>query len=139
MGRAILSKVSSLLSASMQRRIAWFAVSGLIATSLHALVALTATRQFGWTAGPANGLAFIVASVASYYINTLLGAQRASSLPLFIRFCSVAAVCAVLAACIAAVANMAGAGDIMTVLIVSALMPPITFTMHTLWTYKHAH
>lgn len=132
-------RASALLSAPMRRRIGWFAVSGLIATSLHALVALTATRQFGWAAGPANGLAFVVASITSYYINTLLGAKRESTLPLFVRFCSVAAICAVLAYLIASGASWAGAGDILTVLIVSAAMPPITFIMHTLWTYKHAH
>lgn len=123
----------------MRRRIGWFVLSGLIATSLHAWVALTATRQFEWTAGPANGLAFIVASVVSYYINTLLGAKRKSTLPLFLRFCSVAAICAALAYVIASGASWVGAGDILTVLIVSATMPPITFTMHTLWTYKNAH
>jgi putative flippase GtrA len=121
----------------LSRRLGWFLVSGGVATSLHALVALACIHGLSLGTAVANGTAFLIASLASYWINTHLGAKRPHTVEIFLRFMSVTLVCAAVASQAARVAHGWGLNDLLVILFVSAVMPPLTFTLHTLWTYRH--
>jgi putative flippase GtrA len=121
----------------LSRRLGWFLVSGGVATTLHALVAMTCIHGLSWGTALANGTAFLIASLASYWINTHLGAKRPHTAEIFLRFMSVTLVCAAIASQAARLAHGWGLHDILVILFVSAVMPPLTFTLHTLWTYRH--
>jgi putative flippase GtrA len=47
-----------------------FTVVGLLATTIHILVAVTFVEWFGWGPVPSNGAAFLSATLGSYFFNT---------------------------------------------------------------------
>ena len=121
----------------LSRRLGWFLVSGGVATTLHALVAMACIHGLLLGTGTANGIAFLIASLASYWINTHLGAKRSHTVGIFLRFMSVTLVCAAIASQVAQLAHSWGFHDLLVILFVSAVMPPLTFTLHHFWTYRH--
>jgi putative flippase GtrA len=93
---------------SLTKQVSRFAVSGLLATTLHVLIAVGLIRIFVISAPSANGVAFAVATVFSYAINTLWSFSSALHRQNLARFVCVSIIGGALAVGISAVAAQYG-------------------------------
>jgi putative flippase GtrA len=126
----------NLRSPSFVKQIRRFAVSGLLATSLHALVAIGLIRLLAMSAPSANGLAFAVATVFSYAINTLWSFSSALHGQNLVRFICVSIVGGALAMGVSAIAARYDLHYLIGIGLVAILVPPVTFLLHRFWTYR---
>ena len=123
-------------SQQLIRQVRRFAISGLLATLLHTVVAVGLIRLLGMSEPPANGLAFAIATVFSYTINTLWSFSSALQSRNLIRFVCVSVVGGVLAMAMAAVAAAYGLHYLAGIGMVVMVVPPVTFVLHHFWTYR---
>ena len=113
-----------------------FAISGLLVTGLHVLIA-TAFIQFVLPAPSlANGVAFVVATVFSYWINTTWSFSRTLHGRNLVRFCIVSFAGLFLAMFISGVAQDYGLHYLYGIAFVACIIPPVTFLLHNFWTYR---
>ncbi len=124
-------------------RIYRFGVTGLANTAIHAFVAVLCLEGFflgypSLTVGPvvANGVAFVVATVFSYVVNTVWSFSTTIKRKNFLRFIVVAIIGLVAAMALARLAELIGFPPIGSVVLVVCVMPLINFALHTLWTYR---
>ena len=113
-----------------------FAASGVLATGLHALVAAGFMNLVAPIPMLANGIAFAVATAFSYVINTLWSFSKPPRGRNLFRFVQVAAIGCFLAVGISGVAQHFGLSYVVGILAVVCIVPPITFILHGLWTYR---
>lgn len=113
-----------------------FGLTGAASTAVHVIVALVAMRLFG--AGPVvgNAVAYSVATSFSYLLNTCWSFSANLTKKTLARFLVVSAFGGTLTIILAAVVNMLGGGDILGILVIVVLVPPSSFIMHSLWTYR---
>jgi putative flippase GtrA len=113
-----------------------FLVSGLLVTGLHILVAASFIHLALLIPALANGIAFIVATVFSYLINTLWSFSQ----PLYgrnlIRFLTVSLLGCLLAVAVSATVDFYNMHYLMGIACVTITVPPITFFLHKVWTYQ---
>ena len=113
-----------------------FFVSGVLVTGLHVLVAASAIR-FLWVSPMfANGLAFVTATVVSYVINTRWSFSSSFQSRSFLRFCVVSVIGCLLAMTVSGVADAYGWSYWTGIAAVVMVVPPTTFLLHSLWTYR---
>ncbi len=86
---------------------------------------------------PANGLAFVVSTLFSYLLNTLWSFSRPLSGDTLRRFIVVSIIGCLLAMGISGLASHAGLDYLPGIGLVVLMVPPMTFVMHSLWTYRH--
>jgi putative flippase GtrA len=117
--------------------------SGLANTGIHALVAVLCLEGFflgvPWlVAGPvvANGVAFVVATVFSYVVNTVWSFSTSINRKNFQRFVVVAVIGLVAAMGLARLAELIGLPPLGGVVLVICVMPLVNFGLHSLWTYR---
>jgi putative flippase GtrA len=124
------------VSINFAKQVQRFAVSGLLATGLHALVAVGLIESFAISAPLANGIAFLIATVFSYAVNTLWSFSSALHGRNLFRFICVSIVGGSLAISVSAIAAhyelhyLAGIG------MVALIVPSVTFLLHRFWTYR---
>ncbi len=124
-------------SASTLRRTSIrFVVSGIAATLTHTAVVFALADLFSWTAGRANFVAFIVATLLSYTLNSLWSFGSRMTRQNALRFASVATLCAVLAAFLADGVARAGYGLLAGIGVVVIVITPVSFLLHRNWTYR---
>jgi putative flippase GtrA len=115
-----------------------FAVSGVLATSVHVAIAAAMLKGMLLEPALANGIAFAVATVVSFVANTTWSfASRVGVVPL-VRFATVSLVGCALAMAVAACADLAGFGPWAGIGFVVLVVPPVTFVLHNTWTYRKA-
>lgn len=112
-----------------------FAASGAISTSVHVVVAYVFLRQ-GLSPVWANGIAFLTATIVSCIMNTswTFGAKYNRSQ--IGRFLTVTSAMAILTMGIAKVVQSLGYPPAVGIASIVLLVPPITFVLHSLWTYR---
>ncbi|WP_248742844.1 MULTISPECIES: GtrA family protein [unclassified Pseudomonas] len=113
-----------------------FAVTGLFVTALHALVAVLFINFVSPQPPLANGVAFVVATVVSYVINTTWSFSARLHGKTLLRFLMVSAGGFVLAMLVAWAAQMAGLHYLLGVVAVALTIPAFTFVLHNFWTYR---
>lgn len=120
-----------------------FGVTGVANTGIHALAAYLCLNGFflGWgalKAGPvvANGIAFIVATIFSYVVNTLWSFSTQMSPRTLRRFSLVAVIGLLVAMLTARVGEIIGLPPMGGVLLVIFVLPLVNFSLHSLWTYR---
>lgn len=120
-----------------------FGVTGMANTGIHALVAVLFLEGFflgePWlVAGPvvANGVAFVVATVFSYVVNTIWSFSTEMNRRNFQRFMVVAVIGLFAAMGLARLAELIGLPPLGSVVLVVCVMPFVNFGLHSLWTYK---
>jgi putative flippase GtrA len=113
-----------------------FGISGLLATGLHVLVAVFLIRGLLLAPSIANGAAFAVATIFSYLINTMWSFSSPLHGRNLLRFCVVSFVGLVLAMTISGAAQSFGLHYLWGILFVVLTVPPVTFLLHSLWTYR---
>ena len=117
-------------------RLLRFGATGLVATGIHVLVAVTLIA--GWRTPPylANAVAFLTATAFSYAINTLWSFSSRMDRSTLGRYLCVAAFGCLATTAIAAAADAAGFDYRIGILLVIALVTPSTFLLHSAWTYR---
>ena len=107
-----------------------------MATGVHALVAASFVNLVAPIPTLANGIAFAVATAFSYVINTLWSFGNPLHGRSLLRFVLVASIGCVLAVGISGIAESYGLNYVLGIVVVASTVPLITFTLHSLWTYR---
>jgi putative flippase GtrA len=113
-----------------------FALTGLLVTALHALVAVMFIHFIASEPPLANGFAFAVATVVSYVINTTWSFSARLHGRTLLRFLTVSAGGFLLAMLVAWAAQMAGLNYLFGIGAVALTIPAFTFVLHNFWTYR---
>lgn len=120
----------------LRRQARRFAVSGLLVTGLHAVVAAGFINFVLHVPSLANGVAFIVATVFSYLVNTLWSFSKPLHKRNLVRFIFVSVVGFLLAVTVSAAAQNFGLNYMSGIGLVVCIVPPVTFLLHSFWTYR---
>jgi putative flippase GtrA len=113
-----------------------FGISGLLATGLHVIVAM-AFIQFAMPAPAiANGVAFVVATTFSYLVNTMWSFSNPLHGRNLFRYCVVSSVGLALAMMVSGGAEHYGLHYMWGIFLVVLTVPPVTFLLHSFWTYR---
>ena len=120
-----------------------FGITGLANTGIHALVAVLCLEGFflgvTWlVAGPvvANGVAFVVATVFSYVVNTLWSFSTKMNRRNLQRFLVVSVIGLLAAMALAQLAEWMSLPPLGSVVLVVCVMPFVNFGLHAFWTYR---
>lgn len=123
-------------SFALRREALRFAIAGVLVTGLHVIVAVGFIRLVLPAPPLANGVAFVVATAFSYLINTLWS----FSSPLYgrnlFRFVVVSMVGCLLAVTVSGIAEYYGLHYWIGIAGVACIVPPMTFLLHSFWTYR---
>lgn len=118
------------------RRVRRFAATGALVTSVHVGTAATLVSLVSFVPATANGVAFLIATGISYVINTMWCFSREMSTRQFKRFISVSLACGGFASAIAHTMGVWGYHYLVGILAVVLIVPPTTFMLHNIWTYR---
>ncbi len=113
-----------------------FAVSGLVATGVHIAIAVTIIRLVLPWPMLANGVAFAVATVCSYLLNTLWSFSSRLHGKNLRRFLVVSMLGLILSVLISGWAEHVGLPYGLGIVCVVAVVPLVTFLLHRFWTYR---
>jgi putative flippase GtrA len=108
----------------------------LLATGVHVLVAVAFIRIVLPAPSIANGVAFVVATIFSYLVNTMWSFSSPLHGRNLLRFCVVALVGLSLAMMISGAAQHYGLHYLWGIFFVVLVVPPVTFLLHSFWTYR---
>jgi len=109
---------------------------GILATLMHVVIVAILIEKFASSAGLANGIAFILATIFSYIMNTYWSFQAKMSFTVLCRFWSVAALGCALAVVISSVAEHLGFHYLIGIAMVMSVVPVISYLLHRNWTYR---
>ncbi|MFM0250568.1 GtrA family protein [Paraburkholderia sediminicola] len=113
-----------------------FGASGLLATGLHVIVAMTLIMRAGTEPALANALAFACSTGSSYLLNTFWSFSSVPALANVWRFAIVSLGGLTLTALVAHATAVAGGGPGLGIAMVVCVVPPVTFIAHRWWTYR---
>ena len=113
-----------------------FGVTGLAITALHVGVATVLIKTVLPLPALANGLAFIVATLMSYLINSLWSFSAPLHGKSLLRFLAVSAVGFCLAVAISGLVDWYGYHYLVGIAAVALGVPPVTFLLHNFWTFR---
>jgi putative flippase GtrA len=113
-----------------------FLATGVINTLVHTIVAVALIKLFSANQTAANVIAFILATLVSYLVNTLWSFGRALSGRTLKRFVTVAMIGATVTALVARTAESLGAHYLVGIGCVAVTVAPMTFLLHKYWTYR---
>lgn len=108
----------------------------MLVTGLHALIAASLIETVLPRPAIANGIAFIVATIASYMINTYWSFQQAPLLTSLLRFVIVAIIGLLITMGVSGLVASYGFSYWLGIFCVLLIVPPSTFLMHSFWTYR---
>ena len=124
------------LNPMFMRRALRFAFSGLLVTMLHVVIASIIIQKILPAPSLANGVAFVMATIISYFINTTWSFSSPLHGKNLLRFCVVSSVGLFLAMGISGTAQYYGLHYWYGIGFVVCIVPPVTFVLHNFWTYK---
>lgn len=113
-----------------------FCICGVLVTLVHVLVAVFLIERSQMGPPAANCLAFIVANILSYVINTKWSFSSKLHWGGFTRFLTVSTIGLTLSYSIAAIFQKVGLSYWSGIFFIVILVPVVTFMLHSLWTYK---
>lgn len=120
----------------LTKRALRFAVSGVLVTGVHILVASIFIQHLLPVPSVANGFAFVVATVFSYLVNTIWSFSSPLHGRTLLRFGIVSIVGLSLAMAVSGTAEYFGFHYLHGILLVAIFIPPMTFVLHNFWTYR---
>ncbi|KWC76293.1 GtrA family protein [Burkholderia cepacia] len=124
------------LLAAERTRLVRFGVSGLCSTAIHTLVAAALFARFDATLVTANTIAFLCATAFSYLANTLWSFSSTVRTRNAVRFLAVTLAGFVETLLLARAAEALDVSRAMSIVAIALLIPPTTFLLHRLWTYR---
>lgn len=113
-----------------------FGVSGVMATAVHAAVAMSLIVQAEAPPMLANALAFLCATGVSYLMNTLWSFSAPVHVRNASRFAMVSTLGLGLTALVSGGVQFAGGAPWSGIAAVACVVPPATFLAHRAWTYR---
>jgi len=113
-----------------------FGLTGLFVTLVHVCVAVTCIEQFLLVPPVANGIAFILATLVSYVINTFWSFSTPFHRKNLCRFFVVAALGLLLTMSTSGIVEWYGASYWYGILAVIVVVSPTMFLLHNFWTYS---
>ncbi|RON55176.1 GtrA family protein [Pseudomonas frederiksbergensis] len=128
--------MTSAEKSALIKRALRFAVTGLFVTALHAVVAVMFINFVMPMPPLANGVAFAVATVVSYLINTTWSFSARLHGRTLLRFMMVSGAGFLLAMFVAWAAQTAGLNYLLGIGAVALTLPAFTFVLHNFWTYR---
>ncbi|GAU06632.1 GtrA family protein [Burkholderia stabilis] len=117
-------------------RLMRFGLSGLCSTAIHTLVASALFALFDATMVAANAVAFLCATAFSYLANTLWSFSSTVRTRNALRFLVVTLAGFVETLLLARAAEALDVSRTMSIVAIALLIPPTTFVLHRLWTYR---
>ncbi|RQT40201.1 GtrA family protein [Burkholderia contaminans] len=117
-------------------RLIRFGVSGVGSTALHALIAAAMFALFDATPVSANAVAFACSTAFSYLANTLWSFSSPVTWGNFARFLAVAMAGLGTTMMLAHGTETLGLARAWSIAAVVLCVPPVTFVLHRLWTYR---
>jgi putative flippase GtrA len=121
---------------SLHRRLVRFGLSGMLVTGVHTIIAATLINVGIASPAIANGIAFAIATLMSYVINTVWSFSSPLRGQTLARFVAVSAFGLLAAMLVAHGAQQMGWHYLFGIAAVAITIPPITFLLHSSWTYK---
>lgn len=117
-----------------------FMTTGILATGLHAatVMALVTLVVPAPSQVSANGVAFIVANVFSYVVNSLWSFSAPLHGLRFVKFFAVSVIGFLGTLLVAYVAEHMGLSPLSGIVLVVCIMTPVTFILHRAWTFRGA-
>ncbi|QRQ86753.1 GtrA family protein [Cupriavidus oxalaticus] len=113
-----------------------FGISGVIATGIHIAVATPLIYLMHASQPSANGVAFVVANVGSYLLNTLWSFGAKPGRDSYLRFLTVSLMGLGMTLAISVGAQALGAGYWAGLAAILSVVPAVTFVLHRRWTYR---
>lgn len=113
-----------------------FTLSGLFTTILHVLIAYTFMQAVLPAPIFANSVAFLIATVFSYFINTKWSFSCILYKRNFLRFILVSFIGLFVTIFISRTAQYYGLHYGYGIGFVVCIVPPVTFFLHNIWTYR---
>ena len=116
---------------------AWrFAAVGIANTMLHIALASSLVEIGHYAPGEANGIAFVIATLASYWLNSTWTFEVPPALGSLSRFVLVAVFGLIVTIGIASAIERAGYHYLVGIAAVVMIVPVLTFVLHRLWTFR---
>ena len=120
----------------LRKRAIRFALSGMLVTGLHVLIATAFIQIVLPAPSLANGVAFTVATIFSYIIHTTWSFSSPLHGKNLFRFSLVSFIGLFLAVSISGAADYFGMHYSYGIALVVCIVPPVTFLLHNFWTYR---
>ena len=121
---------------SLSRSASRFVLTGGAATLTHLVVAVLVIEMMGLGQTIANGLAFCVATLLSYVLNTCWSFQARMGLETAWRFLAVSFGALLLTLSLAWLVERAHGHYLLGIAVVVLFVPPLSFAAHRLFTYR---
>ncbi|WP_226939983.1 GtrA family protein [Pseudomonas aylmerensis] len=119
-----------------KKRVLRFCATGLLITLLHAFIVWAMVSVFLYSPPLSNGVAFIIATLTSYAINTLWSFSQPLQRHTLYKFICVSVIGFIASVSIAWLAQWIGLNYLLGILGVILTVPIITFILHSTWTYR---
>ena len=120
----------------MTNRIFRFAITGIFVTLVHVIVAMLWILWVNHEPSLANAIAFIVATLVSFVINTFWSFASEMNSLVLAKYVTVALIGLFLSAGVAWAVDQMGFTYPYGIAAVVCVMPPVNFAMHHFWTYR---
>lgn len=112
-----------------------YVISGLFMTALHVVIAACFIRLFFVIPPLANGLAFVVVTLCSYYVNTMWSFSSQPNKKTLIRFFMISLIGLFVAVIISVICEHFNLHYLYGIGLIACLVPPLTFLLNFFWTY----
>lgn len=113
-----------------------FCATGLLVTSTHAFIVWLMVDLLLFSPPLSNGVAFIIATITSYTINTLWSFSQPLYRHTLYKYICVSAIGFIASVFIAWAAQALGFNYLLGIAGVVLTVPMITFILHSTWTYR---
>lgn len=113
-----------------------FGITGLMATAIHVMVAVSLISRLGVPPYVANPIAFVIATGFSYAANTLWSFSSQLSRRTLWPYACVSIFSCLATAAISAAADAAHLDYRIGILLVIMIVTPVNFVLHNVWTYR---
>lgn len=120
----------------LKRRALRFGATGVFVTLVHVVVASGWIHFVDGNPSFANAVAFTVATLVSFLMNTLWSFSSVIEKDVLLKFALVALVGLLLSASISGVVDWLGFDYKIGIFAVVCVLPPSNFLMHHFWTYR---
>ena len=121
---------------SLLKRTVRFGATGLFITALHVAIATLFVNYVLHDSSIANGVAFCIATIASYLMHTKWSFSSQVQRKTFVKFMVVSAFGLGLSLGIPLIVNALGFNYIVATLAVVFVLPVTNFVLHNFWTYR---
>ena len=113
-----------------------FGITGVANTGIHVVVALVLIYAAGMHESWSNAIAFTVATIFSYIVNSKWSFRHEIAPKFFIRFVTVSLIGVVVSWLVSNIAAEQGAHPLIGILFVTISVAAISFLAHNFWTFS---